>query len=336
MAPAPVFGERSFHLLHVPFLDFGPADPSASEPGEITWTEETAYASTFSSTWHAPSFQKIFGLVGKPFTQAEADAIHREFPSDGVFLLESDLLRVGLAARFGLAPTLSVSAELVYISHDAIHGGSAIEAFHRAFGFRDSGRDEFPADAFSVVLQRPNHALTFDDRPPDSGFGDTTATLSWRPGTAGAVRFGVDAAVKSPTGSARDFNGSGSWDGGALAFGRYDGRRWAFDAEAGWIVPGRWKNAASLDTAPFARALVGATRRFGERTWIGISSTFEQSPFHRERMGDLSDLGWEIAGGFEHRYAAGWSAGMTLTENTPIFKSRADVGLALRVRIPGR
>ena len=331
--PAPIFGERSFHVLHVPFLDFGPADASATEPGRIAGTEETAYASTFSSTWHALRFHKGFGLVGKPFTEAEAEAIHAQFPGDIVFFLESDLLRESVVGRFGLTPALSVSAELVYVSHDAIHGGSSIEGFHRAFGIPQSGRDEFPSDNFDILIQRRNRDITLDDTVPASGFGDTTATLSWRPAANGAFRFGADAAMKAPTGSARDLNGSGSWDGGVLAFARRDGSRWTLDAEAGWIVPGRWKNAADLQTAPFARALLAATCRTGARTWVGLSTTLEQSVFHREDLGDLSHMGMEVALGVQHRFQSKWSAGLTLTENVPSLGDRADVGLALRIRV---
>jgi hypothetical protein len=232
-----------------------------------------------------------------------------------------------------LTPSLSISAEIVFISHDAINGGSAIESFHRAFGLPQSGRDEFPKDAFDVLIQRPGREITFDDRVPASGAGDTTATLSWRPAAGGAIRFGADAAVKAPTGSSRNYNGSGSWDGGVLAFARHDGVRWAFDGEAGWIFPGRWKNAADLDTAPFARALLAATYRSGARTWVGLSTTFEQSMFRREQLGDLAHVGGEVALGLEHRFQSRWSAGLTLTENIPNLGDRADVGLALRIRV---
>lgn len=331
--PPAVFGERSFHVLHVPFLDFGPADAGAPEPGAARWTLETAYASTFSSTWHAQSYHRNFGLAGSPFTRGEADAIHRDFPGDRVFFLESDLFRASLSGRVGITRTFSAAVELVYVSHDAIRGGSAVEAFHRALGLPQSGRDEFPSNTFDVVLQRPNGPMTFDSRTPDSGFGDTTATLSWRPPDRGAFRFGADAAIKAPTGSARDYNGSGSWDGGVLVFGRRDGGRWTFDGEAGWILPGRWKNEAELKTAPFARALAAATCRLGARTWIGVSTTFEQSVFHRERLGDLSHMGGEVALGAEHRFRSRWSASLTVTENIPSLGDRADFGVALKLRV---
>jgi len=329
---APAFGERSFHVLHIPFLDFGPADPDAPAPGRVTGRIEAAYASTFSSTWHALTFHKDFGLVGRPFTRAEADEIHREFPNERVFFLQSDLLRIAGTPRIGLSPTLSVSAEIVWISHDAVHGGNAIEAFHRVFGLEQSGRNEFPASNFAIVLQRPFHDLTFDERVPASGWGDTTGTLSWRPAKRTLWSWGADAAVKAPTGRARDDNGSGSWDAGVLGFARREGARWTLDAEAGIVAPGRWHSGTGLSVAWFSRLFVGATRSFGTRTRVGISATIEQSPFRREALGDLSHPGAEIALGLERDLTSRSSAALTLTENVPSFGDRADFGLSLRLR----
>lgn len=331
--PRPIFGERSFHVLHVPFLDFGPADAASPEPGAWRWTLETAYASTFSSTWHALSYHKNLGLAGRPLTSAEAEMIHRDFPGDRVFFVDSDLFRASLTARAGLSRSFSVSLELVYVSHDLIHGGSAVEAFHRAFGLPQSGRDEIPADSFDVVLQRPNGAMTFDGRMPESGLGDATATLSWRPGRVSLWFFGADAAVKAPSGSARNFNGSGSWDAGALAFARREGPRWTLDGEAGVVAPGKWHSETGLPVAWFARFLLGATRSFGARTRIGASATYEQSPFRRDGLGDLSHTGLEIALGVERDLSTRTAAGLTLTENVPAFGDRADVGLALKIRV---
>jgi hypothetical protein len=173
--------------------------------------------------------------------------------------------------------------------------------------------------------------LIFDDRVPASGFGDTTVTGSFRPPGRSPWSWGADVAVKAPTGSARDENGSGSWDGGALAFLRRDGSRWMIDSEAGFVLPGRWRSSPGLSNAPFGRLLLGATRRFGERTRIGASVTVEQSPFRRDALGDLSHPGMEVALGVARDGRFG-SAGLTITENVPAFGDRADVGLALRLR----
>lgn len=332
--PAPAFGQRSLHLLHAPFLFFGPADPAAPAPGTWIARLEAAAANTFSSTWHALTLHRNSSLSGKPFTLGEARAIHGEFPSDPVFYLEGDLLRVALAPRVGLTPSLSVSAEIVWLSHDAIHMGSALEWFHRISGTDQPGRREFPPDAFAVLVQRPGGELTFDDRVPGSGWGDTTATLSWRPLRRAAWSFGADAAIKAPTGRKRDGNGSGSWDAGVLGFARRDGTRWGLAAEAGVVAPGKWRSTPALEVAPYARLMLGATRAFGARTRIGASATIEQSPFRRDRMDDLSREGVEVALGIERDFGRAGSARLTLTDGLPSLGDRADFGVTLGVRFP--
>lgn len=327
--PASAFGERSLHLLHVPFLFFGPADPAVPAPGELRASLEAAVASTFSSTWHALTLHR--DAAGRPLTADEARAIHRQFPGDTVYYLESDLLRVALAPRVGLSPVVSVSAEIVWISHDAVRIGSALESFHRAFGLRQPGRQEFPSDAFGVLLQRPGGALTFDDRTPPAGWGDTTATLSWRPKRRSGWSFGTDVAVKAPTGKAGDFNGSGSWDAGVLGFARRDGERWSWDAETGVVFPGRWRSSAGLPVAPYARLLLDATRSFGARTRIGASATIEQSPFRRDPMGDVSRAGVEFGLGIERDFASRGRVRLTVTDSLWDLGDRADFGVTLKV-----
>jgi hypothetical protein len=330
--PAPVFGERSLHLLHIPFLFWGPADPAAPLAGAWSASLEAAAASTFSSTWHALTFHRDPALSGKPFTLAEAQAIHGQFPADAVFYVEGDLLRTSLDLRFGLSPVLSLSAGIVWISHDSVRIGSALESFHRTFGLDQPGRREFPSDAFAVVLQRPGGALTFDDRVPPDGWGDTTATLSWRPARKAAWSFGGDVSVKAPTGNARAYDGSGSWDAGALGFARRDGARWTLDAEAGFVAPGKWRSASGLPVAPFARFLLGATRSFGSRARIGATATVEQSPFRRDRLGDLSRTGVELGLGIERDFGRRGAARLTLTDGLPSLGDRADFGIALKLR----
>jgi len=330
--PAPVFGERSLHLLHVPFLFFGPADPAAPPPGGWEMSLEAAAASTFSSTWHALTFHRDAGLAGKPFTLAEAQAIHAQYPGDAVFYVQGDLLRTSLDLRFGVSPALSLSADIAWISRDSVTLGSALESFHRIFGLDQPGRMEFPSDAFAVVLQRPGGAMTFEGRVPPDGWGDTTATLSWRPVRKSAWGFGGDVSVKAPTGNVRADLGSGSWDAGALVFARRDGPRWTIDAEAGFVAPGKWRSAAGLPVAPFARLLLGATRSFGSRTRVGATATAEQSPFRRDRLGDLSRAGVELGLGIERDFGRRGAARLTLTDGLPSLGDRADFGVALKLR----
>ncbi len=328
----PAFGERSLYLLHSPILFFGPADPADLSPGELTLSFEEAYGNTFSETFHARAIHRDRGLTGEPFRQSEAEDLHNGFPNDAMTLVDGEILRSSLSGRIGVARSFSLGLEVVYASHNAFTLDRGIESFHSAFGLKDVGRTYFPSGRFVVMLQQPGGALEFDDRSPQSGFGDTTLTFSYRaPGETRSVKFGFDAALKAPTGRARDLNGSGSWDAGVSAFVRRYGRKWNFGAEAGIVFPGSWKGPVALETASFARVSVNAARRFGDRTRAGCSFTFEQSPFRRERLSGVSRSGGEVGLGIERDLYRRWSTRITLIENVPSLGDRADLGLVLRL-----
>jgi len=327
----PAFGQRSLYVLHVPMLDFGPADPDLPKAGRIRWSLETGYANSFSHSWQAVTFHKSLGPSGTPFRRDEAERIHQDFPGETAWFVDGEVLRTSLDARIGLTATTSLSVEIPYISHRAFTGDHFISGFHRVFGISQAGRSDFPAGAFVVMAQPAGGPLGFSAEAPVSGFGDVVASFDWRPPHAESGRsFGMDVAVKAPTGRASDFNGSGGWDVGALFFLARSGAKWRVDAEASVVVPGAWKAPVAISTAPFGRALLGVTRRLGTRTRIGASITVAQSPFRRAGLDAVSQGGSEVALGLDRDFSR-WTSRLLLTEHVAAAGDRADVGLTLRL-----
>jgi hypothetical protein len=329
----PAFGSRSLYALHVAVLDFGPAETRALAAGESEWNLESGYANTFSHSWHPILYHDTLGPPGTPFRADEAARIHRDFPEETAWFVDAEVLRSALSGRVGLGSSLSLAVEVPWVSHHAFSADGAIAAFHRAFGLGQAGRTDLPRGRFVVMLQASQGALRFDDTMPETGIGDVSASLSWRPEPmSGGRTFGIDVAVKAPTGAAADYNGSGSWDAGVLAFLARTGRLWRFDAQAGIVVPGRWRGRLPLSLAPFGRVFLSAARRFGPRTRIGASVTYEQSPLRREALGPVSEAGMEVALGLERDLARGVAVRLTVTEHLAALGDRADVGAALGLR----
>jgi hypothetical protein len=329
----PGFGQRSLYVLHVPFFFFGPADTCPMERGESEWTLATAYANTFSHSWHAPKVHEDLGPPGTPFRSDEADRIHQSFPQETVWFVDGDVLRTSLEGRFGLARELSVELEIPYVSHDAFTLDGFIGSFHRAFGLGQAGRSEFPDGSFVLMFQPSNGAMTFDGRRPRAGVGDLSATLSWRPGAQWrGMRYGLDLALKAPTGSARDYNGSGSWDGGVRLFLARPGERWLFEGEAGIVFLGRWKAPVGISPSAVGRVFASAAYRLGSRSRIGASLTYEQSPFRKAGLGGVSRAGMEAALGLERDLSRRLAARATVTEHLSALGDRADIGFSVRLR----
>jgi len=327
------FGERSLALLDLPVFHFPPADPEPIERGETRWSLSAAYGSSFSKTWHAATVHRELGRAGRPFSREEAEFIHGRFPGDAVVFIDAELLRSAIRGRVGLTETLSVSAEVPVVSFSSFTWDSAVEGFHSALGISQAGRSAFARGGHSIVLQRPGREVHFSDRGARTRLGDVSLTLSWRAPPAGSLRFGADAAIKTPTGTRADLAGSGSWDAGLLLFARLPAGRWSIGAESALVVPGAWRSFRGISTAPFGRVLLLAHCPLGRRTGVGASVAYEQSALRENGLGDASRAGMEAAIGLEWRATPRVFARLTLIENIPGLGDRADVGLALSMHV---
>ena len=327
-------GDRSLYPLRLPFLAFGPLRPGSETGVDIVLGQ----ANTFTHSWHPKAIKNEFGTLGRPFTLAEAETLHARHPQDSIFFVDADVTRVSVVAALRLAPGLSAAVEIPWISFSAIHGDGFIESFHRAFGFGDSEeRLSFPRNRFQIVLQSPEGPLRFVDRTPSSGLGDAVVTASWRGETTGGWRLEADLALKVPTGDADQFRGSGSVDGGLLlgtsrSFG--SSKRWTFRAEGGVVLPGstRGANPLALDPSAFFRLLVAGQVRVWSRTWISVAGVAEQSPLHRQSIGDVTAAGVAASLGLAQRVHGLGLLELSITEHLPSFGDTPDVAATLRLR----
>ncbi len=331
--PARAFAERSMHILHLPLLDFGAPRPLAPPPGAFEWALESAYAATYSTTWHARRFHSDPARRGTPLSREEADYIHLVYGQDEVLFIDGEALRTSLVGRYGITPSLSVAVEIPYIARGLTGLETFVVNYHKAFGVDENGRDEFPKGRFTVMLQAPGGPMSLTDYEPGSGMGDVTATVSWRrPLSAGGWSFGLDLALKAPTGSASNANGSGGWDGGLLAFAIWQKGRWTLEADASVVVPGKWKLPVPLDPTAMARALGSVVYGFSERTRAGLSVSVAQSPFRDRTYSSLSRAGVETGLGVEHDFGPRFATRLMLTEQLPSAGDRADFGVILGLR----
>ena len=321
------------HALHLPLLDFGAARPGSVSPGSFQWELSTAYATTYSTTWHARRVHDDPSRKGKPLSQEEADYIHAAFPNDEVLFVDGETSRASLSGRYGLTRSLSVSVEVPYIGHGSNGMTQFVQAFHEAFKINQNGRDEFPRGRTTVMLQASGGPLSLTEFKPDGGLGDVTATLSWRrPRSAGGWTLGLDAALKAPTGSSADLNGSGGWDGGLLAFAAWENGRWTLEADGSVVLPGKWKTPLPLAPSAFGRMLVSAIYAFSPRTRAGLSLTAAQSPYRDHSYSSLSEAGVEFGLGVEHEFGPRFDVRLLLTEGVPSQGDRSDFTVMLGVR----
>ena len=333
---SPLPGTRSVYVLDVPYLHFGPMDVSSPGPGKLTFDLDVGYGNTFSHTWHPQAIHNEFGRNSLPFSREEAETLHARHPQDFIAFVDADATRVALRAVVGLTPHLSVALEVPYVSFGGLRLDSMIESFHSAVGLYDGERASFPRSRYLVVRQRPFGALEYDDRVPTAGLSDAVATLRYRGETAAGLLSG-DFALKAPTGDADQARGSGSWDAGLLvgALKRFgSGNRFGLRAEAGLVVPGPYRGAraTAFDVTAFARFLLAFDVRLGNSTSLAASTTWEQSPFRRDSVGDeaVTAIGFTL--GISRRLGEHLVASLAFLENLPQFGDDTDLSLTLAVK----
>ena len=175
--------------------------------------------------------------------------------------------------------------------------------------------------------------MSLTDFVPESGIGDVVTTVSFRaPRTASGWTFGADLAAKAPTGSASNMNGSGSWDGGVLAFAVWQIGRWTLEGDASVVVPGKWKTPVPLEASTTLRGLLSTIYAFSGSTRMGLSTTVAESPFRSGRYESLSQTGVEAALGVEHDFGKRFSARLAVTEHFAPAGDRADFGVVVGLR----
>lgn len=333
--PVPV--SRSLYLLDVPFLHLGPLEELPS-PGRSAIGIQVAYGNTFSHSWHATTIKSEFGTLGSPFSRAEAEELHVRHPEDQIFFIDGEVARIAVRGAWRLSERVAVSLEVPFVSFHALRGDKAIEVFHDGLGLQDAQRPNFPRGRFQVVRQRPFGALEFDDRTPASGLGDVVGEVLLRGELPNGMRLGAALSVKAPTGSADDYRGSGSWDGGiSVGIGRSFGasRRTNLRLEAGVVRPGPFRGDVPLrlEASTFLRVLAAGQFRIGRKTFASLSVVVEQSPFRKDAVADGSRTAVEIGLGVSRRLGERMLLELGLVENEPRYGDAADIALTLGVRL---
>jgi len=333
--PEPAFAERSLHILQAPLLGFSGADVSSVPPERLELDFDEQYANTFSRNSLALTIHNHeLRRTGLPWTREEAEAAHAAHPNEAIVFVDGELVRSMVRVRYGWTRELSIALEAGWISHDAISADRSVEGFHRTFHLPSDGRPDFPRGRFVIAVQSPGDKMHFSDRAPENGFSDTTMTLFWRPESELlGWRVGADVSAEAPTGSANDFNGSGSWDFGARVVAARRKEAWSFGFELGEVFPGLDATPARLATSPYGRLALSIGHRMGDQWIAGASFTIEQSPFRRENLGFASEDGVEIGLGVERALGARSTLRLTLTENIMGVGDRADVGVTLSLRV---
>ena len=133
-----------------------------------------------------------------------------EIEGEEALLLDGQTDALTLSLRYGLPQQWDVEVTVPWRHHSGGVTDNLISSWHRLFGLPDGNRDSYPTDALHYQLSQPEH-----DRHllrSVSGLGDIHVAVS-RPLLAiDGGQLGISAGVKTASGRASDWLGSGATD----------------------------------------------------------------------------------------------------------------------------
>ena len=190
---------------------------SQSEPLQIT------NLSPLASLRAIPAQRSVDTARGFSWAASATLSNHFTTETEGeeLLLLDGQTDALTLSFRYGLPQQWDVEVTVPWRIHSGGDTDNLISSWHRFFGLPDGNRDSYPTDALHYQLSQPEH-----DRHllrSVSGLGDIHVAVS-RPLLAiDGGQLGISAGVKTASGQASDWLGSGATDIYALL--RFSGRQ---------------------------------------------------------------------------------------------------------------
>jgi hypothetical protein len=196
-------------------------EAAAPRAGQWQLSTTLSYFNVWQLTWHTGTVHRVWGLLGKPLTDAEIKALEQAFPRDQFYHIDLEGWRNDLVASRGFEGGIAATLRVPWIEIGSPHWDAIAEGFHKAFGLGDMRRDWFPRGQSTVYVRGRNGAIERLTGLPGSGIGDVSLSVTGPIGRWLWAEHRWVVAVEAPTGKADTLRGSGGWDKGVRWFGTW-------------------------------------------------------------------------------------------------------------------
>ena len=263
-----------------------------------------------------------------PLTLDELRALEPDQPGEGLYHVDGELYCTSLSARRGIGKGLQLNLTVPILDFQAGVGDGAIEGFHDAFGFSQSGREGTFRDAYLVYVRDAEGNELFRSAAPGPRLSDVSLGLKARLPAPPAWLVAIEGTLKLPTGDEDDLSGSGSADFGLQLLGtRYFRRSCLHTALA--VV--RLRNSQLLSDQTLVSAMLGYEHAIGSMTSVVAQATVSQSPFGDLNINRLADVAYLVDLGVKRGLSEKTVVFAALSENVVNVNSSIDVGLHIGI-----
>jgi hypothetical protein len=307
-------------------LDMRPAHAVAAPAGTWGVEAEVAYQNTWALTPAVKNY--LDSLAGRRELGTEELAAIRALPGEN-YLLDLELGELDVTFHYKFSTHWGAYVVLSAVSYDGGFMDGAIEGFHDAFGFSESGRPALKRNDVNVIADLKSAELAMLEAPTSGGLLDPTIGVRFS-GISLPENWNLvlEIAAKLPIQGQRFLLSTGDSDVGLQAtFQRFSQSHALYVSAAAVYYDGQ--NSITPTPAQVVPTLViGYERRMSSDTHF-ILQGYASSSIYSNDETDLNELlatKYQLSLGLYKRIGNGVMS-LAFTENIGAFSNTPDVGI---------
>lgn len=246
-------------------------------------------------------------------------------------LLDGETTTVTVRYRQTVSDSVEWGFDIPYIWQDGGGMDSFVEGWHRTFGLPNAGRDDYPRNTIRYKVDAGINPNDNDELHAHAhGLADVAASIRWRLSSGvlkansrqykqASQNIAFFLKVEAPTGDAKRFTGSDSWDValGITAFSAdlFEAIGASFNGNMGVLLPG---DNDMLTVAMKNQVFYGSMMLAWPFIWEGLTLKAQveaHTPFYESDIKPLGDSSWQLSFGGSVALSSRWAFSVGMSED---------------------
>ena len=228
--------------------------------------------------------------------------------------LDMELTELDMRAKKTFFESFELGIDLPFLSFNPGFMDGPVNAFHKTFGFPDSGRSKRPENDFLYEVKRQGLIII---KGEDGGVGLSDITLSAKKAiTRSDPSVSLKFDVELPTGDAKRGYGSGNLGAdGSLLLDKRLGDSFMSYCNIGYAIPGNLEGYETIDMKPFSFGGIGLEMAAWKDISLLAQLTFQESPYPKTGIRAIDDYAVLLAFGGRYTTRSSGSYEFSFTED---------------------
>jgi len=309
-------------------LDMRPAHAIHAQPGTWAIEAEVAHQNTWALSRGARDY--LDSLEGRRSLGAREVADILALPGEN-YVFDMELATLDLLLHYKFTERWGGYLVVSGVNYSGGFMDSAIESFHRAFGFDNNGRPAVTRNEINLIADLRNASIAQFDAPTTGGFLDPTIGIRYSsPEQARGWNYVIEAAAKLAVQGREPFQSTGESDYGVQATLQRFGERHAWYVSASAVYYDGRSSLTPTDPQVVPTLVLGYEHKLSARTHLVLQGYVSDSIYTHEDtdLDELLGMKYQLSAGIHRRIGRGVLS-FAFTENLQNFNNTPDVGLQL-------